>query len=172
MADNSNLESYLSRLYGYAISLCRDPDDAKDLVQECVVRALGARNIPSNPSAYRAWLFRILRNVFFDLCRRRNVSEDWKSGIKPTLIESMEYFQGDERFINALAVKFEMAKLPPAHREIIGLIDLAGLSYDEVSDLLEIPRGTVMSRISRARLSLLKAVEGSNVRGLAVKKRT
>jgi RNA polymerase sigma-70 factor, ECF subfamily len=166
------LEDYLGRLYGYAMSLSQNHDDSKDLVQECALKALGARNIPTQHSAYRAWLFRILRNAFIDKCRRRKVAETWVTDGTHLSSDNMEYFRGDERLINALSVKFELAKLPTAQREIIGLIDAAGLSYEEAAELLNVPIGTVMSRISRARHALVTAINGSNVQGLPVKRRT
>ncbi len=168
---NSQIETYLGRLYGYAMSLCQNPEDSKDLVQECALKALGAHNVPTEPSAYRSWLFRILRNAFIDKCRRRNVAKSWAMDVSHLSSGNMEYFQGDERLINALSVKLELAKLPTAQREIIGLIDAAGLSYVEAAELLEIPVGTVMSRISRARYALVTAISDSNVRGLPVKRR-
>ena len=79
----------------------------------------------------------------------------------------MEYWRGDERLINILNVKQAMGRLGPKDQEIIGLIDMAGLSYAEASEVLGVPTGTVMSRISRARARLLALVETSNVEPLA-----
>ena len=78
---------------------------------------------------------------------------------------------GDERFITVLTVKLEMAKLPRNQREIIALIDIVGLSYAETAYLLDVPVGTVMSRISRARRILLEAIGTSNVHELPFKKK-
>lgn len=63
------LEPYLKRLYGYAFSLSHDSEMAEELVHDVVVKALGARNVPDDEPAYRAWLFRILRNAFVDSTR-------------------------------------------------------------------------------------------------------
>ena len=160
------IENYLSRLYRYAFSLARDEESAKDLVQQTALKSLSAKMVPTDEAAYRAWLFVILRNAFFDNMRRNRVTE--------TLFEeesedvpSMEYWEGEERLINRLNVKEAMAKLRVADREIIGLVDLGGLSYAEAAEVLEVPAGTVMSRISRARARLLALVEESNVETLA-----
>ena len=67
----------------------------------------------------------------------------------------MEYWEGEERLINILNVKQAMARLRTADREIIGLVDMSGLSYAEAAQVLDVPAGTVMSRISRARARLL-----------------
>jgi RNA polymerase sigma-70 factor (ECF subfamily) len=167
MTERARIEVYLKRLYGYAYSLANDHHQAEDLVQDCAVRALNATNTPRDERAYRAWLFRILRNVFLDQVRRKKVA---LSGAQSeNFVPEMEYWQGDERFITVLTVKLEMAKLPRRQREMIALIDFVGLSYAEAGQLLDIPVGTVMSRISRARRMLLEAVEASNVQELPVK---
>ncbi len=169
MTERPRIEAYLQRLYSYAVSLAGNHHQAEDLVQDCALKALRAKNIPGDEPAYRAWLFRILRNAFLDQVRHRKTVaanvEDEKNA-PPT-----EFWQGDERFITVLNVKLEMAKLPRRQREIIALIDIVGMSYAETARLLEIPVGTVMSRISRARRVLLESLGSSNVHELPVKKK-
>ncbi len=168
MTRRTRIEIYLRRLSGYAFSLADDHHQAEDLVQECVVRALAAKNIPRDEPAYRAWLFRILRNAFLDQVRHKKVAV---SAMDDEIFSpETEFWQGNERFITVLTVRIEMAKLPRRQREIIALIDIVGLSYAETAQMLDIPTGTVMSRISRARRMLLEAIEGSNVHELPVKR--
>lgn len=114
-------------------------------------------------------MFRILRNIFFDGLRRRRTAQAAfpDDPVQP----GMEFWQGDERFISGLTVKLEMAKLPTPQREIIALIDIAGLSYADVARCLDVPIGTVMSRISRARRALLEAIGDSDVRVLPLRAR-
>ena len=169
MAERVRIEAYLPRLYGYALSLAGNHHQAEDLVQECTLRALTARNIPGDKPAYRAWLFRILKNLFLDGVRREKTAVSAKEDIN--FHPEMEFWRGDERFITVLTVKLEMAKLPRHQREIIALIDIVGLSYAETAHLLDVPAGTVMSRISRARRVLLEAIGTSNVHELPVKKK-
>jgi RNA polymerase sigma-70 factor (ECF subfamily) len=126
---------------------------------------LAAKSVPENEQAYRAWLFVILRNAFYDHLRRNLVTEALFDPYAED-IPKMEYWQGEERLINILNVKQAMARLRTKDREIIGLVDLAGLSYAEAADVLDVPSGTVMSRISRARARLLALVEESNVEPL------
>ena len=167
MRKGERLKPYLDRLYGYAISLVRDRERAKDLVQECALRAMMAKNIPTDERAYRAWLFRILRNIFLDQVRREEVAAQmFESEAEP----ETEFWQGEESFIVVLTVRIEIEKLPPAKREIITLVDIVGFSYAEAAELLNVPVGTVMSRLSRARRALLDAISASNVRPLPVKK--
>ena len=169
MAKGARIEPYLKRLFGYAFSLARDPHHAQDLVQECALRALSARNTPTDEPAYKTWLFRILKNAFVDRLRREKTIAAHQ--LEAGSLSNMEFWQGDERLITTLTVKIGMEKLPPPQREILGLIDIAGLSYAEAAHFLGVPVGTIMSRISRARRALLDAVGSSNVHELPVKKK-
>jgi RNA polymerase sigma-70 factor (ECF subfamily) len=160
------IEPYLSRLYRFAFSLTRDEELSKDLVQQSALKSLTAKSVPVDESAYRAWLFVILRNALLDHVRRNRTREAWiEEGTEEE--PTMEYWQGEERLINILNVKQAMEKLRTADREIIGLVDLSGLSYAEAAQVLDVPAGTVMSRISRARARLLALIEESNVETLS-----
>lgn len=158
------LEPYLKRLYGYAFSLSHDSEGAEELVHDAVVKALGALNVPDDEPAYRAWLFRILRNAFVDSTRRSANAEDQ---ISPLELEAKPGWQygSETQEVNTLAVRIAFAELSLAHREIIGAIDIAGLTYAEAAALFDVPRGTVMSRISRARSALYKQVEATKADG-------
>jgi RNA polymerase sigma-70 factor (ECF subfamily) len=169
VAERSRIQPYLQRLYGYGFSLTRDRHQAEDLVQECALRALKARKIPADEPAYRAWLFRILKNLFLDQIRRERTAT--AATADENFAPETEYWQGEERFITVLTVRLELAKLPSSQREIIALIDLVGFSYAETAELLDVPVGTVMSRISRARRMLLEAIGTSNVHELPLRKK-
>tara|TARA_R110000787_G_scaffold10590_2_gene35823 strand:- start:58 stop:570 length:513 start_codon:yes stop_codon:yes gene_type:complete len=164
------IEPYLPRLYRYAYSLCRNEDAAKDLVQQCAVKALGARSVPSDEAAYRAWLFVILRNTLIDDKRRQKTAQTAFEA-DPRIDPAMEFPAYDERLINVLSVKQAIERLGEHHREVIGLVDLAGLSYAEAAKVLNIPSGTVMSRLSRARAQMLEMLEQNNVTAINVAKR-
>lgn len=164
-AQRSRIERYLGRLHGYAHSLCGDADEARDLVQNCALKALTARAEPPDEAAYRAWLFRILRNGFLDQVRRNRVREQLAPKLADVTVPG-EYWAAADRLISVLTVKRELARLPEAHREIIGLIDIAGLSYAEAAEALDVPAGTVMSRIGRARAALIAAIGDGNLRVL------
>lgn len=151
---------------GYALSLANDRDSAQDLVQECVLRALTTRRVPNDEPAYRAWLFRILRNAFIDQMRRSSREADGR--LKEPDIDSSVVWNYDEQLISALTVKTGLSRLTTPHREIIALVDLAGFSYSEAAALLGVPQGTVMSRLARARLALLDRITEGNVYPLPV----
>ena len=155
------LEGYLDRLYGYAITMARDREQARDLVQECALRALAARRVPADEAAFRAWLFRILRNLFLDGRRRQEVRERHPSAT-PQDDALQPILPGDHHLIDRLAVQQALRELSEAHREIVTLIDVAGFSYAEAAELLGIPRGTVMSRLARARTALLSAISNED----------
>ena len=150
------IEPYLERLFGYAFSLTRNREDSADLVQDCALRALSARRTPRDEAAYRAWLFRILRNAWLDRARRPRLEQ---LGLpSEELVADSDVWIGDERRINTLTVRLGLAKLSLVQREIIALVDIVGLSYAETSEVLDLPRGTVMSRLSRARRALLEVL--------------
>ncbi len=166
------IEPYLGRLYRYAVSLAREEDLAKDLVQQCALKSLSAKSVPEDEPAYRAWLFTILRNAFRDHLRRGRVAEGvFDPEAEPEDAPSMEYWRADERLINRLTVAQTLARLRPKDREIVGLIDMAGLSYAEAAQVLGVAPGTVMSRISRARARMLELIGESNIEALAPRRR-
>ena len=155
---------YMGRLFGYALSLAGDRDLALELVQDCMVKALAAREPPAPEAAYRAWLFRILRNAAIDRLYNGTPAslslEDQPEIADPTSLRV------EESLINRLTVRSGIARLSGAHRDIIALIDIAGFSYAEAAGLLDLPLGTVMSRLSRARHALLEAISEDNVHSL------
>jgi RNA polymerase sigma-70 factor (ECF subfamily) len=162
---------YLQRLFGYAQNLSRDRETARELVQDAACKALAARQIPRDEAAYRAWLFRILRNQFIDDLRQQGRDERRLTEINTETHISVEYWQGDERLINRLSVRAAMARVKPGQAEILALIDVAGLSYKEAADVMDVPVGTVMSRLSRARAALLIELEGKGGQVLELTKR-
>jgi RNA polymerase sigma-70 factor (ECF subfamily) len=137
-----------------------DADIARELVQEAATRALAARRVPSDPPAYRAWMFRIVRNAALDHLRRTQVR------MTSSPPEEVDLWRFDDARIAKITVEQGLASLEASQREIIALIDIAGFTYTETAELLCVPVGTVMSRISRARVALLGAIEASAVRPL------
>lgn len=166
MAGNGGdrLEPYLGRLFGYAFSLTNERDLALELVQDCMVKALAARETPAPEAAYRAWLFRILRHAAVD--RWRNGGPAASSLDDEPEIADPASLRVEESLINRLTVRSGLTRLSGAQREIIALIDIAGFSYAEVAALLQLPIGTVMSRVSRARQALLAVISEHNVHSL------
>jgi len=149
------IEEARGRLYRMAYAWCRDPVLADDLVQACLVKALGNRASLQDPGRLDAWLFRILGNCWNDHLRRNRETEPleehhWVSDRTPE----------DERSTGELVerVRGAIAALPPGQRQVVTLVDLEGFSYVEVAEMIEAPVGTVMSRLSRARAAMREAM--------------
>jgi RNA polymerase sigma-70 factor (ECF subfamily) len=154
---HGGLTELLPRLFAFARTMLGDSDSARDLVQEAAARALAARRVPDDPPAYRAWMFRIVRNAALDELRRLKQPPAEDRG-------QADLWRYDDVRIAKITVEQGLATLAPLHREIISLIDIAGFSYGEAAQLLEVPVGTIMSRVARARGALLASIEASSVR--------
>lgn len=148
------------RLFGYALSLTRNEDEANDLLQQAAVAALATAAGPDQDGATRAWLFRIVRNVWIDRFRSERVrkTEELTTANEP--VDAAWSF--DDRLIAELTVRSGLERLDPVQREIITLVDINGFRYVEAAEILQVPVGTVMSRLSRARLALLEAIGESS----------
>jgi RNA polymerase sigma-70 factor, ECF subfamily len=141
-------------LYNFARWMSGDPDEAQDLVQETFAKALKGLSGFQEGTNFRAWMFRILRNTFLTsrtgLARRSTVqeSEEGFADLSVTL-ETPELML--LRRADTEMVQEAIGRLPSAFREVLILADLEELKYQEIADALDIPAGTVMSRLSRAR---------------------
>jgi RNA polymerase sigma-70 factor (ECF subfamily) len=149
------------RLYGYALSLTGDPDVAAELFQDCALRALSAKRVPTEPRACRAWLFVILRNLWHDRLRHNQAV----SRVVADACFELPTILPEEQYIDAIAVRAAMARISPTLRDTLALVDIAGFRYAEAAEILAVPIGTVMSRMSEARrkLAALIVQENSNV---------
>lgn len=148
----------LPNLKRFALSLCRKPDLAEDLVQITAERALRAREQFDPGTRLEAWLFRILRNAWIDMLRRdstRGEAVDIHDTPQPDPVDSAT--QTEDR-LTLQNVRAAMALLPEDQRAVLHLVCVEGLSYAEAASTLDIPKGTVMSRLSRARIALAKKV--------------
>ena len=150
-------------LYGHALALTRNADEAEDLVQETTLRALCGFDSFRADGPVRAWLLTILRNLFINAYRGRvrlprHVSLDALQYPDPVTPSE----PGPERVIFSKleneAVTRAIAALPKSYREVLVMSDLYGLSYQQISDALELPIGTVRSRLSRARGRVRRAL--------------
>ena len=144
---------HLDAAYGYARWLTRDPVEAQDLAQEAMLRALRYFHSFRGEEA-RPWLLRIVRNTWIDL-RKRN-------GAEKLPLEALETraADGPDPEQSALAgdrrrqVAAALAALPAGSREVLVLREIEDLSYKHIAAVLDLPIGTVMSRIARAREKL------------------
>jgi len=148
------IEACVPALRRYARALTRDPDRADDLVQDCLERAIRKRALWKPTGPLRAWLFRILLNLYRNelrLHRRRGEHVP----VETLLVEpSVAPAQPGRIALNEMSRAIDT--LNGEQREALLLVVLEGLSYSEAADALEIPLGTLMSRLGRARAALRK----------------
>src|SRR5580693_8086358 len=143
------IEAEIPRLRRYARALTRDVVSADDLVQDCLTRALGKLHLWQEGSDLRAWLFTILHNQYVNHVRRA-VREGAAVGLSDTepLLTSAPN-QGKRLELRDL--ERAIAKLPEEQRSVLLLVGLEGMRYEEVAVVLDVPVGTIRSRLSRGR---------------------
>jgi len=146
---NRDIEAEIPRLRRYARALTRDVVTADDLVQDCLTRALGKLHLWQDGTDLRAWLFTILHNQYVNHIRR-SVREGAAVGLnenEPLLSRAPQ--QGKRLELRDL--ERAIAKLPEEQRIVILLVGLEGMRYEEVAAVLDVPVGTIRSRLSRGR---------------------
>jgi len=153
-----DIEAEIPRLRRFARALTHDVIAADDLVQDCLTRALGKLHLWEEGTDLRAWLFTILHNQHVNHIRRK-VREGAAVGLserEPLLSHAAQ--QG--RRLELRDLERAIGKLPDAQRSVILLIGLEGMRYEEVAVVLNVPVGTIRSRLSRARESLRRLTDG------------
>ena len=144
----------LDGLYNFARWLSGDADEARDLVQETFVKSLKGFSSFREGTNFRAWMYRILRNTFLTSrtgLERRNTQQEDEEGLAEISISQETPEVALIRRANTELVQAAIAELPPAFREVVLLADMEEMKYQEISEALDIPIGTVMSRLARAR---------------------
>ena len=151
---------YIDGLYSYALVLSHNHAEAEDLVQETYVSAIPAVGRLRPESNIKAWLFKILRNIWFNQLRKRRsdpqmVQTDMEGAGVDNLVnpekDSYEIYAGK---VDVQRVRAAIEQLSIEFREVILLREFEELSYQEIASLLDCPSGTVMSRLARARSKL------------------
>ena len=170
---SGQIEENMDALYGVALRLTRSGADAEDLVAEAVIKAWTAINTLEDRSRFRPWIFRILRNCSISQYRKMSVRpvesryEDGDDDELSTLLNEQPddfliWWANPEReFFNDVlgeTIMSEIERLPEAFRMTIILINVEGLTYDEAAEVLDIPPGTVRSRMKRGRTLLQKSL--------------
>ncbi|MCP5151134.1 MAG: sigma-70 family RNA polymerase sigma factor [Ectothiorhodospiraceae bacterium] len=154
----------IPRLRRYARALTGDQSRADDLVQDCLERALGRTRLWKPGTNIRAWLFTIMHNLFVNDLRRN------KGGLRSlddATLAQQESADGDGLAAMELRdIDRALAQLTPEHREVLLLVAVEQLTYQEAADALGIPVGTVMSRLARGRARLAEVLEDGPGRGL------
>ena len=163
MARRTPLEILYPEFRAYAYSICDAPDEAEDLLQDAVERALRADSRPARPDELRPWMFRVIRNLHYDELRKRRVRREYLAARQRLMADggcSVDHARD-------VLIRRAYRKLRPETREVLFLVDIMGLKYAEAAAVMNVPQGTIMSRISRARRALLALVEGDTGAGAA-----
>lgn len=166
----------LDGLYGAALRLCRNPADAEDLVAEAAAKAWGAFPELQDRSRFRAWVFRILTNTFYSHCRSRRATPEDATDMRDgdngedapfSLFERLHqpfllwWGNPEQEFLNKLLrrdLERAVEALPDEFRVTVVLAELEGFTYGEIAAMLDVPIGTVRSRLSRGRALLQRAL--------------
>ena len=154
-------------LYNFAGWLTGNSEEAEDLVQETYLKALKGFSSFQQGTNFRAWIFRILRNAFLTsrtgLQAMRTVpleSDDEETAVVPATMDTPESILLGRA--SQEAIQAALDKLPVIFREVLLLCDVEEMSYQEISETVSIPIGTVMSRLHRARRAMREELQGAS----------
>jgi RNA polymerase sigma-70 factor (ECF subfamily) len=156
----ARMVEFLPRLRRFAYALTGDLDNGDDLVQETCARALARADLWQPGTRLDSWMFRIAQNLWFD--RARAMRARGETADIDTVIDLIQYDGREvtDHRLTLSAVEQNMKRLPPDQKILIALVCIDGLSYKEAAEVLDVPIGTVMSRLARARRALYEAVNG------------
>ena len=173
MADQARFEEqameHMSSLYTAALRMTRNAADAEDLVQETYLKAYKYYDKFEEGTNLKAWLFKILKNTFINSYRKKqqappkadfaDIEESFETIVRDD--SGQQARTPEEELLEKVLdedVQHAIEELPHDYRMVVLLADLEGFSYKEIADILEIPVGTVMSRLYRGRRLLEEAL--------------
>ena len=157
----SELTQLLPRLRRFAHSLSRNGADADDLTQATIERALRSREQWQPGTRLDSWLYRIMRNLWIDTARARMRRERHEAPEEEAQSVGEDPRESIETSLELKGAMDAMERLPDEQREVVALILIEGFGYREVSEMLDLPIGTVSSRLVRGRTALLDMLGGS-----------
>jgi RNA polymerase sigma-70 factor, ECF subfamily len=174
-AFEADVLAILGPLHGVARRLTKNDADAEDLVSESITRAWRARASLVDVGAFRAWMFRILHNTFIserrkalarpreELLLEESAEEDGAFSIFERLHQPflLWFANPEQEFLDKLLredLDRALAALPEHYRLVVVLADIEGLKYGEIAEILDVPLGTVRSRLARARCALQRTL--------------
>ncbi|MBN2732301.1 MAG: sigma-70 family RNA polymerase sigma factor [Balneolaceae bacterium] len=156
---------HLDAMYNFALRLTSDPNDAEDLVQDTIVKAYRFFSSYEKGTNAKAWLFRILKNSYINNYRKKSkqpsqVDYDEVSSFYETIrADRTDTSDLEDRMFRELIdddISNALEELPEDFRTVVLLCDVEGFTYEEIANMLDVPIGTIRSRLHRGR-NLLKA---------------
>jgi len=157
----SELTQTLPRLRRFAHALSRESADADDLTQMTVERALRARAQWQEGTRLDSWLYKIMRNLWIDTVRSRGRKAIFEAPPEAAETIGHDPRSGIDAGIDLQRVMAAMERLPDEQREVVALILIEGFGYREAAEMLDLPIGTVSSRLVRGRNALLAMFDGN-----------
>lgn len=155
---SDQLIAVLPRLRRFARGLTGSVVEADDLVQAACERALARREQFQEGTRFDSWMFRIVQTIWIDQIRSRRVRKE-EVDVAEARIGSDEPVRRAEARLALAEVRHAVDRLPPDQRTALLLVTVEGLSYKEAAEVVQVPVGTIMSRLARARLALQAQLE-------------
>ena len=156
-----HLAAAMPRVHRAALGLMGDEQEAREIAQEALMKAYQARDRYDRSRPFYPWMYRILRNLALDaIARRRHRATP---GLDDSRVHAEDLAPADRLSTqqDVRLLREAMRSLSEEHREILSMRHFQDLSYAEMAELLEVPKGTVMSRLYRARKALVQAMGGT-----------
>ncbi|MGH7046223.1 MAG: RNA polymerase sigma factor [Stellaceae bacterium] len=152
------LIAILPRLRRFARGLTGSASEADDLVQAACERALARRHQFQEGTRFDSWMFRIVQTIWIDQLRSRQVRKE-DAALSEERLGSDEPVRRAEARLALSEVRSALDHLPPEQRAVLLLVTVDGLSYKEAAEIVQVPIGTIMSRLARARMALQLCLE-------------
>jgi RNA polymerase sigma-70 factor (ECF subfamily) len=152
------LAALMPRLRRFAHALSRNPADADDLTQAAIERALRSKAQWREGTRLDSWCYRIMRNLWIDTARARSRKEKLEAPPEEAERVGDDPREAMDASLDLKRMMAAMELLPDEQREVVALILIEGFGYREVSEMLDLPIGTVSSRLVRGRTALLAMV--------------
>jgi RNA polymerase sigma-70 factor (ECF subfamily) len=157
---------YQARLYNFVRQMVRNDEIAEDITQESFVKAYFSLHKLQNAASFKSWLFRIAHNNTLDYLRRKRLQVvDTDDAVRESYVDERNPEAGALAAARTLHIQQALDRLKPDQKSILVMCDLQGLSYQEIAEVLNIPFGTVQSRIFYARKKLKELLDTAIVFG-------